>query len=973
MRQILSITRKELDSYFGSPMATIFLGAFLAVTLFTFFWVETFFARGIADLRPLFDWMPLLLIFLVSTLTMRQWSEEQRAGTLEMLLTLPIGPLKLVLGKFLAVMALVALALILTLPLPITVSQLGNLDWGPVLSGYLAALLLAAAYAAIGLFISSRTDNQIVALIATALVGGLFYLVGTSGATDFVDNQVGALFRALGTGSRFASIQRGVIDLRDLAYYLSLTGIFLTLNVLSLTSKRWSGGGEMRSFRRREALAAGLLSLNLVLANVWLYPLQGLRIDVTESRLYSLSQTTRDLLANIQEPLLIRAYISQRTHPLLAPLAPSIADMLAEYQVAGGSLVTAEVVDPTTDPDLEAEANQTYGIQPTPFQVTDRYEAAVVNSYFDILIRYGDQDVVLPFDEIIEVTSNRDGTVDVRLRNLEYDLTRAIKQVVYGFQSIDTLLAGLESPAQLTLYVTRESLPAELADAPETIAAAAQDLVDRGKGNFTYSEVDPDADSTVTRQTLREQYGLQPFPVSFFSDQDYYLHLVLAVGDKVQAFYPSSNLSQITIRTAIESALMRNSAGFLRTVGLWTPPATPTTNMFGQPQQPISSYNLLTQQLGDEYNVRPVDLTSGQAPGDVDVLVVVAPQNMTDKERFAIDQYLMQGGSLVVAAGNYVVTPDMFTGSLGIQAVNNGLRDLLLHYGVDVQQALVMDPQNEPFPVVVNRQVQGFQVQEYQAIPYPFFVDVRPEAMDRENVVASNLAAVTLNWASPVVLDEAANAGRTTSVLLRSTDASWLRTDTNIQPDLEQYPELGFAVEGEQQSYPLAVSIQGRFESYFAGKPSPWAAEAQPDTEALDAQPTAEANEQPPAAIDYSPETARLLVVGSAEFVDDIVLQISSSLNGQRYLNNLLLMQNAVDWSVEDLDLLTIRARGNNVRVLDPLSPQQQSGWEFANYAVALVALLGVALFWRWRRTHERPLALKERSLAGDLSMELGD
>src|SRR5690606_20903223 len=142
-------------------------------------------------------------------------------------------------------------------------------------------------------------------------------------------------------------------------------------------------------------------------------------------------------------------------------------------------------------------------------------------------------------------------------------------------------------------------------------------------------------------------------------------------------------------------------------------------------------------------------------------------------ERFAIDQYLMQGGSLVVAAGNYVVTPDMFTGSLGIQAVNNGLRDLLLHYGVDVQQALVMDPQNEPFPVVVNRQVQGFQVQEYQAIPYPFFVDVRPEAMDRENVVASNLAAVTLNWASPVVLDEAANAGRTTSVLLRSTDASW--------------------------------------------------------------------------------------------------------------------------------------------------------------------------------------------------------
>ena len=170
MKQTLSITRKELAGYFGSPMALIFVGAFLAVTLFAFFWVDTFFARGIADVRPLFRWMPVLMIFLVAALTMRQWSEEQRAGTLEVLLTLPVSKVQLVLGKFLAVMALVALALALTLFLPITVSLLGNLDWGPVIGGYLAALLMAAAYAAIGLFVSSRTDNQIVALILTVLV-----------------------------------------------------------------------------------------------------------------------------------------------------------------------------------------------------------------------------------------------------------------------------------------------------------------------------------------------------------------------------------------------------------------------------------------------------------------------------------------------------------------------------------------------------------------------------------------------------------------------------------------------------------------------------------------------------------------------------------------------------------------------------------------------------------------------------------
>src|SRR5688572_13669112 len=124
MKQILAITRKELNGYFGSPMALIFIGASLAATLFSFFWLDTFFARGIADVRPLSRWMPLLLIFLVAALTMRQWSQEAQSGTLEILLTLPVSYWQLVLGKFLAVLTLVALALLLTISLPITTSML---------------------------------------------------------------------------------------------------------------------------------------------------------------------------------------------------------------------------------------------------------------------------------------------------------------------------------------------------------------------------------------------------------------------------------------------------------------------------------------------------------------------------------------------------------------------------------------------------------------------------------------------------------------------------------------------------------------------------------------------------------------------------------------------------------------------------------------------------------------------------------
>lgn len=963
MRQIFSVTRKELDSYFGSPMALIFLGAFLAVTLFTFFWVETFFARGIADIRPLFKWMPLLLIFLVAALTMRQWSEEQRAGTLEMLLTLPVKPWQLVIGKFLAVMTLVTVALALTLPVAISVAMLGPLDWGPVIGGYLAALLLAAAYTAIGLFISSLTDNQIVALILTGILGGLFYLLGTQSLVDYVGNPWSTVLRGIGTGSRFESIQRGVIDLRDLIYYLSLAAIFLVLNTLTLDSKRWSHGQRTVDYRRNAAFFASLAAINLIVLNVWVTPLHGMRLDLTAQQQYSLSDTTKDLLSNLTEPLLVRGYISEKSHPLLNPLRPQIEDLLREYEISGNGKVTAEVVDPVTDPDLEAEANQTYSIRPFPFQVSGRYEESVINSYFDILVRYGDQDVVINFRDLIEVTPNNDGTIDVRLRNLEYDLTSAIKKVVYGFQSVESVLAAMNNPVEFTLFVTPDVLPVELATATETIQKVAQEIADSSNGKFVFKTVNPDdPNSGVTRANLAETYGLQPFLVSpLFSDQTYYLHMVLNNGSQPQVIYPSQDLSEGAIRTVIENALKRSSTGFLKTVGLWTPPATPTQDIFGQQRQPLAAWQTIHDQLGQEYTVRDIDLSTGQAPTDVDTLFVVLPQALTDKERFAIDQFLMRGGSVIVAAGNYTVDVDPMTQGLALRPLDGTLREMLLHYGIDVQQSIVMDDQNQPFPVAVQRQVGGMPVQEIRAVNFPFFVDVRQDGMTSPegtpHAIVSGLPAVTMNFVSPVVLDAAKNEGRETSVLLNSTAASWLRNDVTLQPNFETYPERGFAVEGEQKSYPLAVAVQGSFESFFKDKPSPFT--ETPATDAAAPTPTPVAGPQPDAStLTQSPTTARLIVIGSGEFIDDFVLNLSSQLIQDQVLNNLQFAQNIVDYSVEDTDLLAIRARGTFTRLLKPLSEGEESSWEYGNYGVALAALVIIGGLWYVRRRNERPMEL---------------
>jgi ABC-2 type transport system permease protein len=374
-----AMTRKEIAGFFASPAAFLFLGGFLGVTLFVFFWVETFFSRNLADVRPLFQWMPLLLIFLVAALTMRSWAEERRGGTLELLMTAPVSPTRLVLAKFAGAMALVAIALALTLPLPVSVALLGPLDWGPVVGGYVAALALGCAYVAIGLWVSSRTDNQIVSLIVTVAIAGAFYLIGSPALTTFVGHRGGELLRELGAGSRFVSIQRGVLDLRDLYYYASITLIFLALNRWELQRIAWAGNAANPE-HRRWGWVTGLAAANLLAANAWLHFLGSARADLTAGRIYSLSDPTRNYLGQLREPLLIRGYFSASTHPLLAPLVPQLRDLLAEYAVAGGTNVRIEMIDPQSDAKLEEEAAGRYGIRPVPFQVASKYQASVVNS-----------------------------------------------------------------------------------------------------------------------------------------------------------------------------------------------------------------------------------------------------------------------------------------------------------------------------------------------------------------------------------------------------------------------------------------------------------------------------------------------------------------------------------------------------------------------------------------------------------------
>ncbi len=239
MKRVRAVARRELKAYFNSPIAYVFLLVFAGASLFTFFNIQAFFSRGIADLRALFEPLPFLMVLLVPALTMRLWAEERKQGTIEVLLTLPAREPELVLGKFVASWALLGLGLALTWSLPFTVAWLGELDWGPVVGGYVGALLLGGAYLAVGQFLSATTENQILAFILALVVCLGLYGVGVEAFAGLFPDRTAAVLRALGTGARFESIARGVLDLRDVAYYVSLTGFFLVASVAALRMQRW--------------------------------------------------------------------------------------------------------------------------------------------------------------------------------------------------------------------------------------------------------------------------------------------------------------------------------------------------------------------------------------------------------------------------------------------------------------------------------------------------------------------------------------------------------------------------------------------------------------------------------------------------------------------------------------------------------------------------------------------------------------
>lgn len=237
MRSFTAVLRKEFIGYFNSLLSYIFIVVFLVI-LAWLFW-QNLFLVGQTSMRDWFTLLPWFFLILVPALSMRLWSEENKQGTVETLLTLPISDAQLVLAKFLAAALFIAVVLLCSAPLPITLSRLGNLDWGPVLGSYLGAWLLGCAYLALGQWISGLTKNQIVAYLLTGAVAFVFLLIGLPSIVSG-DGMVVKVLYTLSTQTHFQNLAKGIISLRDVVYYVSFCGIFLYLNIYTLTKRHFA-------------------------------------------------------------------------------------------------------------------------------------------------------------------------------------------------------------------------------------------------------------------------------------------------------------------------------------------------------------------------------------------------------------------------------------------------------------------------------------------------------------------------------------------------------------------------------------------------------------------------------------------------------------------------------------------------------------------------------------------------------------
>ena len=423
MRNALTVFKREFKSYFDSPVAYVFLTAFLALVGFLTFGVARFYEARQADLTAFFFWHPWVYLLLVPAATMGTWADERRNGTIEQLLTLPLTVWEALTGKFLAAWAFIGIALALTFPVALTAGYLGSPDWGTVVCGYLGSLLLAGAASAIGVFASSLSRSSVVGFVISLVMVFLLLIIGfdpVTGAVAAWGVPMGLVDGLAGCSllTHFEALRRGVVDLADVGYYLGVIVFFLAAAKTVTDGRRGASKG---------AIGLVLVAVIAVAADVVLAKLP-LRADLTAERLYTLSEGSRAVLGQLDKDVTLKYFVSSSAAEMpmaLKTYATQVENLLEEYDRAAGGALAIEKFDPKPDSDAEEWA-QRYGVEP---QSVNPFGSPI---YFGLVAVCGDKEETL-------------GTLTPRTEaTLEYDITRLVTRVAWPERPVIGVMTSVE-------------------------------------------------------------------------------------------------------------------------------------------------------------------------------------------------------------------------------------------------------------------------------------------------------------------------------------------------------------------------------------------------------------------------------------------------------------------------------------------------------------------------------------------------
>jgi ABC-type uncharacterized transport system involved in gliding motility auxiliary subunit/ABC-type transport system involved in multi-copper enzyme maturation permease subunit len=437
MANVLAVARREVRGYFDQPTAYVLVVAFLALSLFMAF--RTMYASSVATLRPLFDLLPIIFAVFVPAATMRTLAEERRSGTLEWLMSQPLGEVELVLGKFLGDWAFVLIALAGTVPTAMGLLLVSQADPGIVLAQYLGAALLAAQLVAVGLWASSFTRNQITSFIVAASVSFTLFLIGLPVVQIGLPPVVAGALARLSVVGHFQNVARGVVDLRDVLYFVSTAGLFLMLAFGAVGRDRLS---HARAEFKRLRTGAAVVALLVIAVNLLGSHVRG-RLDLTSGNLYTLADGTRSLLGDLDDLVQIKLFASSELPPEVQLQLRDVRDLLADMRRASNGNLIVSDVDPDEDEEVADEASA-LGIYPVEFSILRDDEFQLRRGYYGLAVVYADEREVMP---VIERTDD-----------LEFRLASAIDGMTNTDRLAVSFVSGFGAKTAGAMPGLRESL-----------------------------------------------------------------------------------------------------------------------------------------------------------------------------------------------------------------------------------------------------------------------------------------------------------------------------------------------------------------------------------------------------------------------------------------------------------------------------------------------------------------------------------